>query len=1194
MNILNEECNSEYYRNLSIDKKFSSSETDIRTENTNALNLLIKPCSVVLTRLNFCDYIKETLNDNTDNFLEQQPIVTTSHLIKKNKDETLKWATVAIDLTSEIPNMTDILETDNCVYTAVCKTFGGFQNSKEEQPNVTSHLINKIKGETLKCVLETIDSTDEIPDINESKDKTLKCTSETIDLTNEIPGVNESKDKTLKCTSKTVDLTYEIPDINESKDKTLKCTSETIDLTDEISGVNESKDKTLKCTSKTVDLTDEIPDINESKDKTLKCTSKTVDLTNEILDINESKDKTLKCTSKTVDLTDEILDINESKDKTFKCTSKTVDLTDEILDINESKDKTLKCTSKTVDLTDEIPDIADFPETENCVRKALCKACNEFPNSEEKELLNYKLHHGIHASNNFEESDGVLFTKQNQSVKTNKKIFCSSLNTFTNTDFKFSHASRSENYYKKILNKKSTEIKDRNNQPLEETYSKIVNKVQVNRDKNKNALNQISVNKINHVIGNKASTDRNWSLEDKKNVSFYSERNISSNCIKEAVGNNKQSFNSFPCSSHLNRISIYTRKNNKMVESTPNKFAMSGVRNNLKFSQNVLCDIKNDVPIKRNTSERYNVKIVKNVKPCSVVLSRLKPQAFGYITYNSSHLLQNEEKDKTSFNADNSRKNKISESSSNFIKCSVSSKKESDHDMVGIAEDIDKAFEDYISVRKKNNQSKKYEPRDNFPKIFRKNMFHCDQCCDLRKMTNKRLTLTEVFREHLAQLSSAKPLSKYEAISNTNFTSEKSLENCKQDSKLSEVIPDLKPCYVLIDRLSLSSLNGEESVRFSTNNIKTKMSRIINDKLCINEKVCLRNKGNYFNKNEMFVLSNAKEPNKNLFLNNEIQGNLKKGHKVKNKKYGITGNSILLNSKQSVKLSTILKENERTHNVSNTLPTYSLNDLMNKKYLKDCHVVLKRLNLKECSMKYNLNDAQQDSKNISESKDYANVRENTNLSEIVLASRKNENKRSFLNLNEKRTCCEKQRRLNILKHANSLKAFNNFSKLKFIEKLYRKRSKPNIGNKSKLVAKKAKILNFLKEFRNSKSLPCGSRSMNISGKAFRFHTMSVADVKETVSSQSVHNKKKRRFCTEDLQNTECKKSTEFKSQYHPKKGPSSLFNCVQCCKIFQTNEQYCNHLCAGKISVGYVCEICEEILKTATEYAVHVKDHFNL
>ncbi|GFQ86510.1 hypothetical protein TNCT_27711 [Trichonephila clavata] len=165
------------------------------------------------------------------------------------------------------------------------------------------------------------------------------------------------------------------------------------------------------------------------------------------------------------------------------------------------------------------------------------------------------------------------------------------------------------------------------------------------------------------------------------------------------------------------------------------------------------------------------------------------------------------------------------------------------------------------------------------------------------------------------------------------------------------------------------------------------------------------------------------------------------------------------------------------HNVSNTLPNYSLNDLMNKKYLKDCHVVLKRLN-------------QQDSKNISDSKDYANVRENTNLSEIVLASRKNENKESCLNLSEKRTCCEKQRRLNILKHANSLKALNNFSKLKFIEKLYRKRSKPNIRNKSKLVAKKVKTLNFLKECRSP--FP---RTMNISCKTFKFHTMSVADVK---------------------------------------------------------------------------------------------------
>ncbi|GFQ94705.1 hypothetical protein TNCT_454201 [Trichonephila clavata] len=54
------------------------------------------------------------------------------------------------------------------------------------------------------------------------------------------------------------------------------------------------------------------------------------------------------------------------------------------------------------------------------------------------------------------------------------------------------------------------------------------------------------------------------------------------------------------------------------------------------------------------------------------------------------------------------------------------------------------------------------------------------------------------------------------------------------------------------------------------------------------------------------------------------------------------------------------------------------------------------------------------------------------------------------------------------------------------------------------------------------------------------------------------------------------------------------FNCVQCNAIFYSNKEYYNHICAGKTTVGYLCEICEEILKTVLEFKKHVKDHMNL
>ncbi|GFY58786.1 hypothetical protein TNIN_347611 [Trichonephila inaurata madagascariensis] len=774
------------------------------------LNLLIKPCSVALTRLNLCDYNKETLLNNTDDFLEQQPSVTTSYLINKNEEETLKCDPETIDLTDEVPNKTNFLETENCVHRTLCNSFDRFHDSKEQQSNVTtSHLIN----ETLKCYPEIIDLTDEVPNRT---------------------------------------------DFHEAEDCVDKALCKTFD------GFHNSKEHPPNVTTSHL--------------------------------------------------------------------------------INERKDKTLKCAPETIDLTDEIPNITNFRETKKCGHRALCETFNGFHDSEEKELLNSKLHCGIYASSNFKKSDGVLCTQQHQSVKTHKKNPCSSLNTFTKTDFKLSHASRYKKFYKKCVNKKNTEIKEGNNQPLEETYSKILNKVQVNRDKNKSTFKQNSIKEINHDVGNKASTDPNWSLGDEKNsVSFHFETSISSNCIEDAIGNNEQSFNSFPCSSHLNRISMCTRKINEKVENTPNKFAVSGVRRNLKLRQKFLCNSKNDVLI----CERCNAKIVKNVKPCSVVLSHLKPQAAGYITDNSSHLLQSEEKDKTSFHAYNGRKNKISEPSSNFIKYSVPSKKENGHYMVvpNIVRDLVKAFEDYISEREKNNQIKKYKPRDNSPRIFRKSMCRCNKC-DLQKMRYKRLTSTELFHEHLAQLNS----------------SSKILFRCE---------------------------------------------------------ACKRN---YSNNYKNFVLSNA---NKSL---------------------------------------------------------------------------------------------------------------------------------------------------NVLKYENSLDYFKKCSELKDTVQYFGERS----------------TLNIRKECRDSKFLLYGSRKVKISGNTFKFHSMSVA---KTVSPRSIH-KKKESHLSEDLQNTKCD-YCGYINEYPTRKKCQPVFSCIQCYEVFRTNKQYYNHLCSGKRKVGYLCDICEEILKTATEYAVHVKDHFD-
>ncbi|GFW86219.1 hypothetical protein TNCV_4779311 [Trichonephila clavipes] len=55
----------------------------------------------------------------------------------------------------------------------------------------------------------------------------------------------------------------------------------------------------------------------------------------------------------------------------------------------------------------------------------------------------------------------------------------------------------------------------------------------------------------------------------------------------------------------------------------------------------------------------------------------------------------------------------------------------------------------------------------------------------------------------------------------------------------------------------------------------------------------------------------------------------------------------------------------------------------------------------------------------------------------------------------------------------------------------------------------------------------------------------------------------------------------------------TTFECVQCCAIFNTNIVFYNHLCAGKRSVGYPCDICEKILKDAHNYQKHVKDHLD-
>ncbi|GFT80008.1 hypothetical protein TNCV_1244591 [Trichonephila clavipes] len=208
-----------------------------------------------------------------------------------------------------------------------------------------------------------------------------------------------------------------------------------------------------------------------------------------------------------------------------------------------------------------------------------------------------------------------------------------------------------------------------------------------------------------------------------------------------------------------------------------------------------------------------------------------------------------------------------------------------------------------MSVKKeeKNNQIKEEEP-----KILLKSMSPYEKCQNWRIQEERHSKYTyKLFLEELVRLNSSKPLSKCEAVSSTNFTSEKSFENSKQDSKLSKRIPDQKPFNVLIDQLSSNELNGEKNL-----------------KVC--GKTC---KGNYFNKGKNFVLNNANK---------------------------------------------------------------SSNGLTNKKCLKHCHVLLKRLNLKESNLSENRAcSANEKKKRDLDTLKRANVLKNySNLKDIIKRSKK--------------------------------------------------------------------------------------------------------------------------------------------------------------------------------------------------------------
>ncbi|GFX56936.1 hypothetical protein TNCV_3701011 [Trichonephila clavipes] len=168
-----------------------------------------------------------------------------------------------------------------------------------------------------------------------------------------------------------------------------------------------------------------------------------------------------------------------------------------------------------------------------------------------------------------------------------------------------------------------------------------------------------------------------------------------------------------------------------------------------------------------------------------------------------------------------------------------------------IAEELEKSIDDFFAEREKNNQIKEDEL-----KILLKSMCPCEKCRSWRIQQERHSKYTfKLFLEELVRLNSSKPLSKCEAVSSTNFTSEKSFENSKQDSKLSKRIPDQKPFNVLIDQLSSNELIGEKNLKISG-------------------KTC---KGNYFNKGNAFKfqplsVANAKKTVSSHSIHNENKG----------------------------------------------------------------------------------------------------------------------------------------------------------------------------------------------------------------------------------------------------------------------------------------------------------------------------------
>ncbi|GFY56508.1 hypothetical protein TNIN_195661 [Trichonephila inaurata madagascariensis] len=130
----------------------------------------------------------------------------------------------------------------------------------------------------------------------------------------------------------------------------------------------------------------------------------------------------------------------------------------------------------------------------------------------------------------------------------------------------------------------------------------------------------------------------------------------------------------------------------------------------------------------------------------------------------------------------------------------------------------------------------------------------------------------------------------------------------------------------------------------------------------------------------------------------------------------------------------------------------------------------------------------------------------------------------------------------------------------------------------------------------------------LDGKCNNFKNKTKKEIKKTLFSDSIP---KRNRCSKERKGKE--KGPERKSAserralgqmgfddgvHHNRKNEDiccgnvkGVFNCVHCYSVFHNGVTYYNHLCDGKRSVGYLCEICEEILKTASEYAVHVRNH---